>query len=214
MRSYGAVAWCYDELCAVYSFGCIRAAKRAHLAELVAGERVLYVGVGRGEEAVEAARRGAVVTGVDCSAAMLGRLRRRLDAEGLAAELIEGDLFEHRAPSAGYDVVVAHFVLDLFELPLMREALGHLGAGVAAGGRLVVADFASPRGGLLSRGVSQLNYRAVDLAAAATGLAALHPIHDYPVELERLGHQVIRREGFGLLPGGAPLYESISARRV
>ena len=123
VRSYGAVAWCYDELCAVYSLGCIRAAKRAHLAELGPGERVLYVGVGRGDEAVEASRLGAAVTAVDCSPAMLGRLRRRLDVEGLQAELIQQDLFLHRAPPAGYDVVVAHFVLDLFELSLVREAL-------------------------------------------------------------------------------------------
>jgi demethylmenaquinone methyltransferase/2-methoxy-6-polyprenyl-1,4-benzoquinol methylase len=211
VRSYGAVAWCYDELCAVYSLDCIGAAKSAHLAELEPGARVLYAGVGRGQEAVEAARRGARVTAVDCSPAMLGRLRRRLHAEGLEAELLEGDFFEHVAPTGGYDVVVAHFVLDLFELSLMREALTHLCAQLGEGGRFVVADFAAPRGGRLSRALSRLNYRIVDLAAAATGLAALHPMHDYAAEVESLGHRVTRKEGFGILPGGVPLYESISS---
>jgi demethylmenaquinone methyltransferase/2-methoxy-6-polyprenyl-1,4-benzoquinol methylase len=166
---------------------------------------VLYVGVGRGEEALEAARRGADVTGLDCSPAMLDRFRGSLDADGLSARVVVGDLFAHSAPRGGYDCIAAHFVLNVFPRDVVREALGHLAAQLRPGGRIVVADFAPPSGalGLLARAY----YRLVNLAGWSLGLAALHPIYDYGVMLEALGWKVIRRVKFGP-------YESLTATRV
>lgn len=212
MHSYGAVAWCYDELCGVYSGGAIRRAKLAHLEDLEPGDRVLYAGVGRGEEAVAAARLGARVTAIDCAPAMLERLARRLDSEHLKADLVEGDVLLWCAPPGGYDTVAAHFFLNLFDAQAMRDALAHLVAMVAVGGRLAIADFAPPCGGRVARLLSRAYYAPVDGAAWAAGLAALHPIYDYEVELRRHGFIVVRRQTFRPIPAGPPLYEALVAR--
>lgn len=52
------------------------------LADLRAGQRVLDVGTGDGTYAIEAARRGASVVGLDTSAAMLAAAEARARAEG------------------------------------------------------------------------------------------------------------------------------------
>ena len=61
---YGEVASFYEELADLYSRGRIAASKRSQLVHLAPGDRVLYVGVGRGEDALEAARKGVRVTAV------------------------------------------------------------------------------------------------------------------------------------------------------
>ena len=142
-----------------------------------------------------AARLGARVTAVDGSSAMLRRLQTRLDAEALSATLYPCDLFEHRAE--GYDWVVANFVLNVFEPSQMRAALDHLVGRLGDQGRLVIADFAPPSGGVLARLLAHAYYWPVDVAAAALGLAALHPIYDYAGELDVLGMPVERRRRFG-----------------
>ncbi len=211
MYPYGRVAWCYDAVASAYSLGRVRAAKHAHLAEIRAGERVLYAGAGTGEEAVAAALRGARVAAVDCSPAMLDRLRRRLEAAGAHAELYPQDFFAHCAPAGGYDVVVAHFVLNVFSPAAMRGALAHLAGQVRPGGRLVVAEFAPASGARLARALARAHFRLVDLVGWAFGLAALHPLYDTAAALDGLGLRVTRRDRFRPLPWGPPLYESWTA---
>ena len=104
--SYASLAFIYDELASLYSFGRIAQSKRAQLGEIEPGARVLYAGVGRGEDAILAARFGAQVTAIDLAPTMLRRLEKKLAQEGLQAELIEGDVAEHEVEEA-YDVVVA-----------------------------------------------------------------------------------------------------------
>lgn len=182
----------------MYSLGRIRKAKLAHLVEVEPGDRVLYAGVGRGQEAVEAARRGARVTALDRAPAMLRRLERRLASEGMKADLVEADLFQCQLPRHGYDHVVAHFFLNVFSPEQMRVALSRLAGLVAAEGRLVIADF-----GPWARWAY---YRPVSLAAWLLALAALHPIYDYRLELETLGFRLSRQDAFGA-------FESLSAVR-
>ena len=205
------MAWCYDAVADCYSLGRVRAAKRAHLREVGPGDRVLYAGAGTGEEALLAAQRGARVAAVDCSPAMLDRLRRRFEAAGASADLYLQDLFEHRAPGDGYDVVAAHFVLNVFAPGAMRAALAHLAAQLRPGGRLVVADFAPASGGRLARRVARSYFRSIDLAGWALGLAALHPLYDTAAAADGLGLRITRRERFRPLAAGPPLYESWTA---
>ena len=131
------MAWCYDELAALLSAGRIAAAKSDQLEMLEPGDRVLYAGVGRGVEALCAARRGVRVTALDRCPAMLDRFAVRLARAGLPAQVVCEDLFSHR-PASAYDVVVANFVLNVFAPEEMAAALTHLARLLRPGGRLLV----------------------------------------------------------------------------
>lgn len=211
--SYESVAWCYQELAAAYSLGTIRAVEASQLIELAAGSRVLYAGVGRGEDALLAARRGIAVTGLDCSAAMLGRLRHSIAREALQARLVQADLFEHASDGPGYDAVTANFVLNVFPVDRMRKLIAHLGRLVRPGGKFLIADFAHPSGSVWQRAAVRAYYRPVNLAAWALGLGALHPLYDYATELRAIGFEMTGRHGFRPFIRGPVLYESLVAKR-
>ncbi len=204
--SYGRLAWCYDELAAVYSFGRIRASKHWLVDGLAPGERALFVGVGRGSDAVRAARRGVEVTALDVAPAMLNRLGRRLQREGLNARLVCQDLLAHRADAA-YDAVVASYVLDLYAAPGARRALAHLVRQVRPGGRVLVADFAA------GRRFARLHHGLACAVAGSLGLAERHSVHDCGALLAEAGCSVEERREFPLFRGGPVAFEALRARR-
>ena len=87
----------------------------------VAGMRVLDVGCGAGQLSSELVARGAAVTGIDVSAAMVEIARGRL---GDAAEFVVGDLSEPLPfPSGAFDLAVASLVLHYLEdwTPVLSE---------------------------------------------------------------------------------------------
>jgi ubiquinone/menaquinone biosynthesis C-methylase UbiE len=210
--SYDGIAWLYDELAALYSFGRIARSKAVHLGVVAPGDRVLFAGAGRGSDALIVARRGARVTAIDLSPRMLGRFERRLAREGLAAERIVGDVADH-APAAPYDVGVAHYFLNLYDEVRAGAMLAHLGRLVRPGGTLLLADFARPRPTLFGRFLADAYYRPVDWLAWALGYCALHPILDYGRLLAPLPFRIGSEVRLPLLPGGDPAYVAIRAER-
>lgn len=66
------------------------------LAGIAPPARVLDLGCGPGRHALELARRGFRVTGVDLSEYLLGEARRRAQESGLAIDLIQQDMREFR----------------------------------------------------------------------------------------------------------------------
>lgn len=66
--------------------------------------RILIPGCGHGHEVVELARRGFAVCAVDIAPTPLARLGRRLDEQGLAAQLIQADVL-HWQPPAPFDAI-------------------------------------------------------------------------------------------------------------
>ncbi len=211
--SYDAVAFLYDELAAAYSLGRIQRSKASQLAAIARGDRVLYAGVGRGSDALLAARFGARVTAIDLSPRMLARFERRLAREGLTAELIRGDVAAH-APERAYDVVVANYFLNLYEVERAGQMLRRIAGLVRRGGRLMLADFARPAGGWFARSLTHAYYRPVNVVAWALGFCALHPILDYARLLEPLGFRIRSERRFPVLLGANPAYVSIVAERV
>jgi demethylmenaquinone methyltransferase/2-methoxy-6-polyprenyl-1,4-benzoquinol methylase len=211
---YGAVAPFYEELADLYSRGRIAASKRSQLGYLTAGDRVLYVGVGRGEDALEAARKGVRVTAVDLSEAMLRRLAQRLEREGLDAELVEADIAE-LPRTESYDVVVANYFLNLFEPGRAQQMLALLVERVRPGGLVCCADFARPVGGRSGRWASELYYRPVNWIAWLLGLCDLHPIHDYVRMFESVGLRVLDDERLPVWHRATdPAFMSIVAERA
>jgi len=211
--SYERVAWCYEPIASLYSGGAIAAAKASQIAALRSGDRVIYVGVGCGEDAVLAARAGAKVTGLDVSRRMLARTHARLQRMGVEAELRCESLFDH-SPRAAYDSVCANFVLNLFPEALMRTALATLVGWLRPGGRLFIADFAPPRGGVASQLLARAYYRPVNVAAWALRLCSLHPLYDYAERIESLGLSLERRDRFRVFARGPAWFESLAAAKA
>lgn len=209
---YGLVATFYDELAGFYSRDRIERSKQLGLSALVPGERVLFAGVGRGSDALEAARRGVRVTALDLSPRMLGRAAERFASAGLAAKWIVGDVAAHR-PAEPYDAVVAHYFLNLWDHAQAGAMAAHLASLVRPGGRLIVADFARPAGGLLARLLAYAYYGPVDVVAWMLGLCALHPILDYQAILPAAGWVIDAEERLPVFGCADPAYVSIRATR-
>jgi ubiquinone/menaquinone biosynthesis C-methylase UbiE len=116
----------------------------AELGRLLPTGRVLDVGCGPGTSAVEIAR-GAATTrlvGVDLSAAMLKRARRRASESGLALPLAQADVASLPFAPAAFDGAAGHSFLYL--LPAPAAALAEVWRVVRPGGRVA---FLEPRAG-------------------------------------------------------------------
>lgn len=102
------------------------------------GRRVLDAGCGDGSYALEAAGRGALVTGVDRSEDMLAVARERSAARGIAVDWRQGDVLALPFPDASFDRVIAIALLCLVSDP--RSAVRELSRVLAPGGRLVIGE--------------------------------------------------------------------------
>jgi SAM-dependent methyltransferase len=87
----------------------IPAAKLVKFAQVTPGQNVLDVACGTGVVAVTAARRGAVVSGLDLSPVLLERARHNADLAGVAVAFTEGDAEALPYPDASFDVVLSQY---------------------------------------------------------------------------------------------------------
>ncbi len=103
-----------------------------------AGTRVLDVACGSGVAAAEAAARGALVTGVDFSAAMLEVARQAHPA----IAFLQGDAEALPCGDATFDAVVANF--GVHHVPRPPLALAEAFRVLVPGGRIAVSFWADP----------------------------------------------------------------------
>lgn len=84
----------------------------------VTGHRLLDLACGQGRVARELARRGASVTGVDLSAALIDQAKAAEERDGLGIEYVAGDAGDNRLfEAASFDGVVCNFgVSDIDDL--------------------------------------------------------------------------------------------------
>ena len=105
---------------------------------------VVELGVGDGRIAVAAASRGQSVIGVDLSAAMLERCRRRAAAAGVLDRitLLNADFRDFRLDQpAGLIALPYHSLGHLLSLDDKRRAIAHVFSQLRPGGRFVFDDF-------------------------------------------------------------------------
>jgi SAM-dependent methyltransferase len=105
------------------------------------GDRVLDVGVGDGNTAIEAARRGAVVTGVDLTPEQIDRAHARVDAEGLAIDLQVANAESLPLPDAAFDTVVS--VMGMIFAPDHEAAAAEMARVCRPGGTVAVTTWAN-----------------------------------------------------------------------
>ncbi len=105
---------------------------------------VVELGVGTGRIALEAARRGREMIGVDANAEMLSRCRARAEAEGLSdrLRLLEADFrdFELEHP-ASLIALPYHSIGHLTSADEKAKAVRYVYDQLAPGGRFIFDDF-------------------------------------------------------------------------
>ena len=110
--------------------------------------RVLDAGCGTGRVALELARRGHEVTGIDVDPSMLDEARAQAVDEALAVDLVRGDLAELAlllVARAAYDVVAAPGNVMVYLTPgTEADVVAAMGGALRPGG-LLVAGFAADR---------------------------------------------------------------------
>ena len=103
--------------------------------------RMIDLGTGSGRMLSLLAPRAETALGLDLSQQMLNIARLRVAEAGLShCELRHGDIFATGLPGGSADLVVVHQVLHYLGDP--AAALSEAGRLVAAGGRLLIVDFA------------------------------------------------------------------------
>jgi SAM-dependent methyltransferase len=160
-------------------------------AHVTAGTRLLDAGCGAGLLAVLASLRGAQVTALDASAALLAVARERLPA----AEVREGDVEALPFADASFDAVTA--VNSLFYAADMAAAARELARVVRPGGRVVVTAWGPPdRCEFLSAALSAVGRL---MPPPPPGQAPAHPgALSEPGDLAA----VLERAGLGVVDGG------------
>nr|WP_272877284.1 class I SAM-dependent methyltransferase [Neoroseomonas eburnea] len=104
----------------------------------VRGRRILDLGCGDGDFAIELARRGADVTGIDASPAMIEDAGRRAESEGVPVDFRPAGAEALPFPTGHFDIVVAVTILCFVAdaAPVFREVARVL----RPGGALVIGE--------------------------------------------------------------------------
>lgn len=114
-----------------------------------AGTTVLDVAVGDGNAALEAARRGAAVTGIDLTPAQIEKARARLTAAGLDVTLQVADAEDLPFNDGAFDVVIS--VMGVIFAPDFVRASAELGRVVKPGGTVAITAWANEGWGVIWR---------------------------------------------------------------
>lgn len=148
---FDRVARHYDLLNHLLSLGTDFGWRRRAAAALAArhGEAVLDLCCGTADLALELARSGARVTGADFSIPMLGLGARKIRRRGAPIALCAADALHLPFDDSRFDAASVAFGVRNLADPL--AGLREIRRVLRPGGRLVVLEFAHPRGRLLLR---------------------------------------------------------------
>jgi demethylmenaquinone methyltransferase/2-methoxy-6-polyprenyl-1,4-benzoquinol methylase len=138
---FDRIAPVYDGMNHLMTAGLDRRWRRLTIEAVVQpGDRVLDACCGTGDLAVAAERKGAVVTGLDFSTAMLERARRKSNT----VEWIEGDLLALPFEDETFDAATVGFgVRNVADLD---AAVAELRRVLRPGGRLAILEITQARG--------------------------------------------------------------------
>jgi demethylmenaquinone methyltransferase/2-methoxy-6-polyprenyl-1,4-benzoquinol methylase len=138
---FDRIAPVYDVMNRVMTAGLDRRWRRETVRETVApGDRVLDAACGTGDLAIEAARAGGRVVGLDFSAAMLERARRKAPQ----LEWVQGDLLALPWDEGEFDAATVGF--GIRNVADLEAGLRELRRVVRPGGRVGILEITRPRG--------------------------------------------------------------------
>jgi len=206
--NYDSIATFYQTIAHIYSFGQIRRSKNLQLSEMNEGIKVLYVGCGSGEDAVQAAKKGANVTCIDISSNMIENTAAALNKANLTARLICGDIFDHLECDC-YDVVIVNYFLSNFSADILAKLFSHISALMKTDGKLMIADFYASSKNIIIRAIQKFNFYFVELFFWTLKVAPLHKYQDYRAYFDEVGIVPERVDTVRLLNVGVPFYSNI-----
>ena len=161
---FATIADRYDFITVFLSFGRDKSWKRRLIREatLAAGERVVDLACGTGDIALEAARSGGRVIGLDVTKRMIELARakasdRRRNGDGASLQFIVADMMALPLETSSVDVVTTGY--GLRNVPELAPALDEIARVLKPGGRLLSLDFNRPTSGAGPAGVSSLHDR-------------------------------------------------------
>ncbi len=115
----------------------------AETLDLSAGQRVLDVACGNGNASLAAARRYAVVTGLDYVPSLLSRAQARAEAEGLPVTFVEGDAEAMPFDAKSFDAALSTF--GVMFAPNHAAAARELARVTVPGGKIGLSSW-TPEG--------------------------------------------------------------------
>jgi ubiquinone/menaquinone biosynthesis C-methylase UbiE len=144
----------YERGMRVLTLGRIERVRAAIAARLRSGSRVLDLGCGTGALAVQLARKGCQVTGVDISPAMLAQAAQRVRQAGLEEQITLRQLAAVNLDTAfddgSFDVVVSTLVFSELSDDEIAYTLAECWRVLRSRGKLLIADEVLP-GSVLGR---------------------------------------------------------------
>jgi ubiquinone/menaquinone biosynthesis C-methylase UbiE len=143
----------YDAGIELLSLGQHRRVLRRMAARVSSGDRVLDIGCGTGSLAALCAKRGARVTAIDASPAMLRLANLKIANLDLsdAVELVEMSAInlDESFDDGAFDVVVSSFAFSELSDDEQAFVLRQCARVLVGGGRLLIADEVTPRNPLV-----------------------------------------------------------------
>jgi ubiquinone/menaquinone biosynthesis C-methylase UbiE len=104
-----------------------------------AGDRVLDLATASGNTAISAARRRAIVTGVDLVPELLAHARRRAEAEGLPIDFQEGNAMALAFADGSFDIVLSTF--GVIFAPDPEKIAAEMARVCRTGGKIAMANW-------------------------------------------------------------------------
>jgi ubiquinone/menaquinone biosynthesis C-methylase UbiE len=134
----------YDRWMNLITWGQDKRVRETVLGYVEAGDQILDVGCGTGTLAVKAAQKGAQVTGLDLSPAMLRLAEEKAHAAGVEVNFIRGYAQSPLLDDASFDIITATFALSEMSPDEAEMVVADMAARLKVGGRMIVADEARP----------------------------------------------------------------------
>jgi ubiquinone/menaquinone biosynthesis C-methylase UbiE len=170
-----------------------------HPSEDRVGPSVLDLGCGTGALALELARQGCRVTGIDVSLAMLAQAARRVQDEGLGGRVTLRELgvaeLDTALPDASFDAVTATLLFSELSPDERDYALGQAWRLLVPGGRLFIADEVRPASapGRTAKALLRLPFA---LVAYVLTQNTTRPVHGLRAAIARHRFELVETRGY------------------